>query len=151
MARPLYIFDLDGTIALCEHRKHFLDAKDWRAFYAACHEDVPNKPVIDLMYALRHSGADVWVFSGRSSEVRGKTLAWLAQHAPYISMPWENTIVMRDEGDRRPDDELKKQYLDCMLTEDRARLVGIFDDRDRVVKMWRDNGVTCFQVAPGAF
>lgn len=149
--KPLYIFDLDGTIALCEHRKHFLDTKDWRGFYAACHEDVPNTAVIATMYNLCRSGADVWVFSGRSSEVRGKTLAWLAQHAPYISQPWENTIVMRDEGDHRPDDELKQQYLDRMLTEDRERLVAIFDDRDRVVKMWRDNGVMCFQVAPGAF
>jgi hypothetical protein len=26
-----------------------------------------------------------------------------------------------------------------------------FDDRDKVVKMWRDNGIICFQVAPGDF
>jgi len=38
-----------------------------------------------------------------------------------------------------------------MLTEDKSRLVAVFDDRDRVVKMWRDVGVTCFQVADGEF
>lgn len=154
--RPLYIFDLDGTVALCEHRKHWLDRADlggerWRHFYAECDKDMPNLPVIKIMALLHFSGADVWVFSGRSAEVRGKTLAWLARFAPYIAHPWENTVVMRDEGDHRPDDELKKQYLDCMLIEDRERLVAIFDDRDRVVQMWRENGVTCFQVAPGAF
>ena len=26
-----------------------------------------------------------------------------------------------------------------------------FDDRDRVVAMWREEGVPCFQVAPGDF
>jgi hypothetical protein len=26
--KPLYIFDLDGTIALCDHRKHWLDRAD---------------------------------------------------------------------------------------------------------------------------
>jgi len=27
----------------------------------------------------------------------------------------------------------------------------VFDDRDRVVKMWRENGIRCFQVAEGNF
>jgi len=58
---------------------------------------------------------------------------------------------MRRSGDFTPDDVLKKQWLDSMLPEDRERLVCVFDDRDRVVKMWRDNGVTCLQVAPGEF
>ncbi|WP_435575134.1 hypothetical protein [Burkholderia plantarii] len=34
---------------------------------------------------------------------------------------------------------------------DRRRIVAVFDDRDSVVAMWRDAGVTCFQVAPGEF
>jgi hypothetical protein len=38
-----------------------------------------------------------------------------------------------------------------MLVDDRQRLVAAFDDRDRVVQMWRAAGVTCFQVAPGEF
>jgi hypothetical protein len=50
-----------------------------------------------------------------------------------------------------PDDVLKRQWFDAMLRDDRERLVATFDDRDRVVKMWRDAGVTCFQVAPGEF
>lgn len=154
--KPLYIFDLDGTIALIEHRKHWLARVDlggerWRRFYDACDQDLPNKPVIDTMYRLKLGGADIWVFSGRSEEVRGKTLAWLAQHAPHITHPWEHTIVMRAEGDHRPDDELKQQFLNTMLIEDYERLVGVFDDRDRVVQMWRRNKITCFQVAPGDF
>jgi hypothetical protein len=36
-------------------------------------------------------------------------------------------------------------------THDRMRLMCVFDDRDKVVKMWRDEGVACFQVAPGEF
>lgn len=153
---PLYIFDLDGTIALIEHRKHWLERLDlggerWRRFYADCYMDAPNRPVIETMYRLKLSGADIWIFSGRSSEVRGMTLAWLAQHAPHITHPWQNTIVMRDEGDHRPDTELKQSFLNSMLDDDRDRLIGVFDDRDQVVQMWRANGVTCFQVAQGDF
>jgi hypothetical protein len=27
----------------------------------------------------------------------------------------------------------------------------VVDDRQKVVDMWRENGLTCFQVAPGDF
>ena len=49
-----------------------------------------------------------------------------------------------------PDDELKKRWLDQLFT-NTDDVHCVFDDRDKVVKMWRDNGLTCFQVAPGNF
>lgn len=152
--RDLYIFDLDGTLALIDHRRHILDEKDdpnrWRRFYAACGKDEPNAPVIRVMESLRRF-ADVWIFSGRSSEVRDATVAWLRQHTTFRFAELDHALVMRNEGDYMADDVLKKQWLDGMLVDDRRRLVAAFDDRDRVVQMWRDNGVTCFQVAPGEF
>jgi len=152
--RPLYIFDLDGTLALIEHRRHMLDAPDrekWRRFYAACDKDEPNEPVIGTMERLRLS-ADVWIFSGRSDEVRDKTVAWLAQHTSFLTHELQGPMLtMRAAGDYTADDVLKRQWLDAMLVGDRRRLVAAFDDRDRVVAMWRDAGVPCFQVAPGEF
>lgn len=152
--KPLYIFDLDGTLALIEHRKHILEDSDrdkWRRFYAACDFDHPNTAVIATMERLRHAGADVWIFSGRSDEVRSKTVAWLTQHTSFMSWELDTALTMRAEGDYTADDVLKRQWLDAMLVDDRRRLVASFDDRDRVVAMWRDAGVTCFQVAPGEF
>lgn len=155
--KPLYIFDLDGTLALIEHRRHIIEdpARDdskWRRFYAACDKDLPNEPVIRVMEALRRF-ADVWIFSGRSDEVRTKTIEWLCMHTTFS--PWGlergGLLTMRQEGDYTADDVLKKQWLDGMLVDDRKRLVATFDDRDRVVQMWRTNGITCFQVAPGEF
>jgi len=154
--KPLYIFDLDGTLALIDHRKGILDCKDdpnrWRRFYAACDKDWPNEPVIKTMEALRHSGADVWIFSGRSDEVKDKTIAWLTEHTSFLRCDLEGgALTMRRLGDHTPDDVLKREWLDGMLVDDRQRLVAAFDDRDRVVKMWRDAEVTCYQVAPGEF
>lgn len=153
--KPLYIFDLDGTLALIEHRKGMLESKSadrWRHFYAACDKDLPNEPVISTMERLRHAGADVWIFSGRSDEVRDKTVAWLAHHTSFMTFDLEGpTLTMRQAGDYTADDVLKKQWLDAMLVDDRRRLVAAFDDRDRVVQMWRSAGVACFQVAPGEF
>jgi len=155
MKKPLYIFDIDGTVADIGHRLHILerDSKEkWRDFYAACDKDRANVNVIYTMERLRFSGAEIWFFSGRSAEVRDKTVAWLANNTSFMTHELDGGILtMRDTGDYTADDELKKSWLDSMLIEDRRRLVAAFDDRDRVVQMWRKCGVTCFQVANGSF
>lgn len=155
MSRPLYIFDLDGTLALIEHRRHFVegDTKDWRAFFAACVDDAPNWPVIFTLQRLRSFGADCWVWSGRSDEVRAETIEWLQRHKCLDgrTLRWGNPVKMRAAGDHQPDEKLKAAWLAEMTAQDRRRLVAIFEDRDRMVKLWRDNGICCFQVAEGAF
>jgi len=45
---------------------------------------------------------------------------------------------------------LKKQWLDEELNTG-EEILCTFDDRDKVVKMWRDNGITCMQVNYGDF
>ena len=158
--KPLYIFDLDGTLALIDHRRHILDDRDdpqrWRRFYAACDKDAPNYPVISTMERLRRF-ADIWIFSGRSDEVREQTVNWLLQYTSFskddfdAAFGYQDVLTMRSESDHTPDDVLKRRWFDAMLDEDRRRLVATFDDRDRIVRMWRGAGVTCFQVADGDF
>ena len=152
--KKLYIFDLDGTLALTEHRQHILEDKErpdrWKAFFAECVNDRPNMPVIDTLHSLRLM-SDVMIWSGRSSEVRHQTIEWLAEHTTLMSHEIEAILRMRDEGDFTPDENLKEQWLNDMVSDDRRRLVAVFDDRDKVVSMWRQNGVSCFQVAPGSF
>lgn len=154
--KPLYIFDLDGTLACCNHRRHFVDRErtkqDWKSFYAACDGDKPVAPVISTMDRLRQIGAEIWIFSGRSDEVRDKTIAWLVRHTSFMTSELRGPMLtMRAAGDYTPDDELKRSWYEGMLLEDKYRLVAVFDDRARVVKMWRGIGVTCFQVADGKF
>jgi len=52
----IYIFDLDGTIALIDHRRHLLETDEdpdkWDKFFDACVDDVPNIPVIFVMQEL---------------------------------------------------------------------------------------------------
>ena len=63
----------------------------------------------------------------------------------------DGLLTMRQEMDYTPDDVLKESWLDNMLVDDRKRLVAVFDDRDRVVSMWRRRGITCLQVGAGNF
>jgi len=152
--KPLYIFDLDGTLALNEHRQHLAKAQKWDEFFEACHLDKPNYPVIRTMTML--AGCDILIFSGRSDQVRHETEKWLCDYTPYdigdrvvLFDRTVNMLRMRRAGDYTPDEGLKRQwYLDLPLP-DRERLVAVFDDRDKVVSMWRELGVACFQVAPG--
>lgn len=157
--QPLYIFDIDGTIADCQHRVSILSGTDgerWNRFYDACHLDTPITALVELMHRLYYSGARIWLFSGRSDRVRDKTDAWLREHTVYRFNGRDDEVgnlelVMRRFDDHRPDDQVKQEMLDNMLDIDRDAIAGVFDDRDRVVAMWRANGIPCFQVAPGDF
>jgi FMN phosphatase YigB (HAD superfamily) len=153
---PIYIFDLDGTLANIEHRVPLIrgDNKDWRAFFAACSDDAPIEPVIRLFRSLREY-ARCWVWSGRSDEVREQTLTWLqahgVMHEPVRTWLRPEALKMRKAGDHRHDHVIKREWLDALDPRDRACVAGVFEDRDSVVAMWRDAGLQCYQVAPGNF
>lgn len=157
--RPIYIFDLDGTLANAEHRTHHISGptKDWRSFFAACIRDAPIYAVIRTLQTLRKQGAEIWIWTGRSDEVLTQTLEWLADYGIADGRTWRwdrvdgNRFRMRKAGDHRPDHDLKAEWLACVDQYDRKRIVAAFEDRSRVVDMWRANGVPCFQVAPGDF
>jgi phosphoglycolate phosphatase-like HAD superfamily hydrolase len=142
-----YLFDLDGTLADCSHRLHHIknSPKDWRAFFKACIDDAPIKHMVDLAQQLEQSGVSIVYVSGRSDEVRHETLEWLSLYR----LP-DGALYMRKAGDFRADDVVKLELLQ-QIRADGWRPIMAFDDRDRVVKMWRANGVPCAQVAEGDF
>lgn len=147
MPHDLVLFDLDGTLALVEHRFHFIEGrkKNWRGYFAACVDDPPNLPIIALFQALKATGKTIWIVTGRSDEVRSETETWLAEHG---AVP--DRLLMRRSGDFRPDDVLKRTWLvDGPIP--KTRVAMVFDDRDKVVAMWRREGLVCLQVAPGDF
>ena len=155
--KPIYIFDLDGTLALIEHRRHFVEGekKDWPAFFAACIDDKPNWPVIAIFRALRKSGAEIWIWSGRSDEVKKETIEWLRKYELMSNAPAcfysPESFKMREKGDHRPDTSLKYGWLAELEPPERGRIAAVFDDRDRLVEMWRNAGIPCLQVAKGDF
>lgn len=136
------IFDLDGTLADIRHRRPLLP--NWDAFFDACDKDEPIWPVIHVYQAMRSAGHfHVQVWSGRSDAVRDKTEAWLMKYLGHVPV-----LRMRRAGDHQPDDKLKESWLDETLPES---ISMVFDDRNRIVEMWRRRGIQCFQVAPGDF
>jgi len=145
------IVDLDGTLALNKHRFHFIDKSsgnkvDWDSYFEACDKDLPNIPVIVTIKALKSTGYQVHIFSARGDIARDKTLQWLEDYAvPY------DKLTLRKMGSYTPDDELKKQWLLEYYPNYKKDVFCVFDDRKKVVDMWRSLGLTCFQVAEGDF
>ena len=145
------IFDLDGTLALIDERRA-LAAKpngkiNWKVFFDPnnIQLDKPNWSVIDMFLSLKKSGYRVGVFSGRDSISYDETHEWLNKYGIEPDF-----LRMRPQGTFTPDDVLKKEWLDEEVNNGHT-ILCVFDDRDKVVKMWREKGISCFQVAPGNF
>lgn len=148
----MIVFDLDGTLALDHHRRHHLirefgKEKDWDSYFAACGSDTYNEPIAAVAQALYLCGHHLQIWSGRSKAYEKETIKWLDQH---VCFHYFQSIRMREADDRTQDTDLKRSWLrEQQLTDDPVTLV--FEDRSRVVAMWREEGIVCCQVAPGDF
>ena len=148
------IFDLDGTLALIDDRRAISTKDngkmDWDKFFDPVNIqlDKPNWPVIHMAQTLKKAGHSVVIFSGRSNATKDATRDWLNNH----KIPYDVLKMRPTSGDFKwmKDDLLKKHWLTNLFprTDD---ILCVFDDRQKVVDMWRDNNITCFQVADGNF
>ena len=138
------VFDLDGTLADDTHRQHHIigEPRDWDAYFAACGGDALVQPVATLFRALRvHAFGKhrVEIWTGRSEKYRRETDAWLTEQ-----QLWYDALRMRPDGDFRSDTTVKGEWLAACGD---ARPDIIFDDRTKSVAFWREQGITCLQVA----
>jgi FMN phosphatase YigB (HAD superfamily) len=144
------IFDLDGTLANCDHRLHFIQSKpkNWKAFFAGMEHDTPIKDTITVAHSLYGSYNNLIFCTGRPDTYHDITRNWLIQHVGDYT---ENCpLYMRAKGDGRPDYEVKLDLLATMHADGFDPKIA-FEDRDQVVDMWRRNGLICYQVAKGAY
>ncbi|AVT31476.1 5'-hydroxyl kinase [Plantactinospora sp. BC1] len=134
----IVLVDIDGTVALMAGRSPYDMTR--------VGEDLPNTAVISAVRAMHAAGYGVVFCTGRDASCREQTQRWLAEHVdvPYLA------LHMRAVGDQRRDSVVKREIFDREIR-DRYRVVGVFDDRMQVVKMWRGLGLTVFQVAEGDF
>ena len=163
------IFDLDGTLANIDSRRDISmkpnGKLDWDIFAAPnsiLALDKPNAPVIKMAQMFKADGFKIVIFSGRNDRGFDATVQWLND----FKVPFDLLVMRPDKfkdkswpiadgnpatSDMRfmPDEILKKKMLDTFVDIDDVFLV--VDDRDKVVKMWRDLGLNTFQVAPGDF
>ena len=146
----IVIFDLDGTLALIDDRRDLATKDngkfDWDVFFNPDNIslDLPNQPVIDMANLLHKQGFRIFILSGRSDVTHQATVNWLNDNGIW----WDHLVMRPQNHLYLPDNDLKQMWLDSIGKDNVAM---VFDDRQQVVDMWRDNGLTCFQVADGDF
>ena len=162
------IFDLDGTLANIDARRErstdIMGKMDWDMFFDpdSIKLDEPNNPVIKMAQLFAEDGFKIVIFSGRNDRSFLTTKSWLARHRVPFHLLVMRPDKFKDDSwpiafgnpatpDMRfmPDEILKKKMLDTFVDIDDVFLV--VDDRNKVVKMWRDLGLNVFQVADGDF
>lgn len=133
------IFDIDGTLA---HMNGKRGPFDWKK---VGRDDV-DEPMRRINHAIANDGRyTIIMVSGRDSVCREETIAWLQEN----SFAFDH-LFMRPENDFRKDSLIKKEIYENEIR-DRFNVMIVFDDRDQVVKTWRDLGLKCAQVEPGLF
>lgn len=140
----LVVFDIDGTLANIEHRLDYVRSKpkNWKAFDAGIPNDKVNEPVAKVFrkFAVDQAFHQVVLASGRNERSRQATEDWLRKH----DLGMYQKLYMRKEDDYRSDDIVKQEILDQIIADYGRKPDMVFDDRKRVVDMWRRNGIWVF-------
>ena len=131
--------DIDGTLALRGDRApHDHDSSM---------EDAVNWPVVKVCDAFHAAGLGVVLISGREEKYRPVTEYWLGTHG---LLKYRLTLIMRAEKDSRADEIVKRELYQQQIM-NRYQVMAVLDDRNKVVKMWRELGLLCLQVQEGDF
>ena len=135
--KPAYIFDIDGTLAVLGDRSPY--------DYTKYSLDTANKDVHAALNNAELAGYQIIIVSGRDETYRFDTEKWLARegicyHALYMR-PTEN----RKDG-KKTEDSIIKYNLFNKYIRDNFTVAGVYDDRHRVLRMWRKLGLTTFHV-----
>ena len=155
----IVVVDIDGTITdASERAQKYLskEPKDWDGFYNACGQDKPIKEMVHLVEVLSDQYGIVFC-TGRRRSTDAATRQWIRDNMKnfrgytrtgIMGLP----ILYRNDGDKRHDTEVKPELLDEYLWQHPDyRVAFILEDRNSMVKKWRELGFNCLQVNEGDF
>ena len=137
------IVDLDGTVCLHNGRSPY--------DLTRVSEDIPNYPLVRFLQELICNKHIIFL-SGRegTDQCRQDTINWLTENICSSDFGYKWELLMRDKNNFEPDEIIKERIFHKEI-EPKYSVLAIFDDRDKVVKMWRSLGLLCNQVYWGNF
>lgn len=143
--REYVLSDLDGTLANVDHRLHYVKTtpKDWKSFFAGIKDDIFRS---DVWESVIGENKPVILVSARPEKYRRETEEWLRKHGIIRGVNYV-TLIMRKDGDTRQDDDVKKDMYKRYFQHN--KVVRIYDDRPRVIRMWRELGINVVDVGAG--
>lgn len=138
------IADMDGTLSLNTTGRPFYGDGAAEGMLT----DIENGAVVASIRAMCDGiDAELIVLTGREDtpEIRKATYDWLDEH--YL-LP--DKLLMRPKGDYSPAQECKRAIYKKYI-EGNYNVLAVFDDSQKCVDMWREEGLTCFQPNDGKF
>lgn len=143
----IIIVDIDGTLTKVGARVSCLEKSppDWDEFYKRCGEDEPVREIIRMVNTLCQYYRVV-ICTGRRESCRSATEQWFTENG-FIEF---GQMIMRSNGDFRHDTILKPELLERNGI-DLKEIAFVIEDRNSMVKKWREMGLVCLQVAEGDF
>lgn len=146
-----FIFDIDGVLADNAWRQHLLEQKgqlakkNWEDFCEASKDDPVFQDTLELLKALKTAGFKILLLTGRSELYNHITLPWLEKFGiepdGYYARPRVNF---------KKDWEFKQEVFKTHIRP-YYNILGVFEDRNDCVKMWRSFGITCYQPREEAY
>lgn len=141
------VCDLDGTLCDITHRLHFAkgETKDWKAFFGFIPGDTLRTEVTDQVLKYEEEGCKIVFVSARPEDCRYATEVWLEK--TFKGYKSDSVLIMREAGDKRDDTIVKSEIYDKYLKN--LKIVKVFDDRPKVIRMWREKGLEVEDVGSG--
>ncbi len=140
------ICDLDGTLCNVEHRLKYARGpeKDWGKFFDGIPGDSIRVEVVkQLVEASHEHGARIIYVSARQEKYRKLTEEWFDKNG----VQGHYLLIMRPNNDSRYDTVIKREIYDKYLKH--LDIVKVFDDRLKVIRMWREVGLDVVDVGTG--
>jgi hypothetical protein len=144
--KKIVVCDIDGTVADLSHRLQYAKGpeKNWDTFFSLLDGDTPRRDIYAQVRELAdREGADLVFVTARPEKYREATRNWLIKHdhGKFVH------IIMRRDNDKRVDTEVKEDIYNQYLKQ--YEIVGVFDDRPSVIRMWQRNGLDVIDCGNG--
>lgn len=166
--RACVLVDIDGTLADCAHRLHYIKntipcpdcsggllgacirckgarkvsaKKDWKGFFEDVANDKPIPLIIDLVTDMSKR-YDIVIVTGRNMSIAKQTEDWLDKHCPFPI----KYLLMRQDNDHTPSAEAKAEIVRRIPAD---KIVAVIDDRPADLAMYRTLGHTTIDVGQG--
>ena len=142
------IFDVDGTLMDVQHRRHFVEQspRNFKAFRDEMVNDTPNEDIVMMANLLKEAGHRIIIATGRLEDDGPLTKRQLNN----AGVSWDAMFFRTKKDEFKPDSEVKEKFI-ARMKADGFNPTMAFDDRQKVVDMWRRNGLRVFQVDKGDF
>lgn len=138
-----FIFDLDGVLQDPKSRIQFWKNKQYEKFNSIADLDDPIKDTVALCKILLNANYFIIFLTGRTEDYKNDTIVWLENNLNIHEGNQNIQLIMRPINNIYSDAQFKKTAYE-QLIEPFYDIAGVFEDRVKVVNMWRELQVTCY-------